>query len=42
MPSHPLGSAASIVEGDVIGFISDGAGADATIPASFTAVVRRI
>jgi hypothetical protein len=42
VPSHPLGIPASISEGDVIGFISDGAGADATVPASFTAIVRRV
>ena len=29
-------------EGDVISFLSDGAPTDATVPATFTAVVRRV
>ena len=41
-PAHPLGVPASISEGNSIGFISDGAGADATVPCHFTAVLRRI
>ena len=41
-PSHPLGAAAEVNQGSVIAFVSNGAGADATVPASFTAVLRRI
>ena len=41
VPSHPLGSAAAVSEGDVLSFTSNGAPTDATVPATFTAIIRR-
>jgi hypothetical protein len=41
VPSHPLGSAVDLSEGDALIFTSDGAPTNGTVPATFTAVIRR-